>query len=289
MKYEIAILGADGLLGGELALGLQDKYSLIQSSRRGANNVKLHVSSTDEDFISFFSQLMPNAVVINAIGKLTQNINENSSCDIEDAILVNSLFPQRLARLTEKMGLRLIHFSTDAVFSRSSGAVDEHSVVSPEGAYGASKLLGETRGGSSLTIRCSFVGVKDSIKKTGMWAWILGLGDRAEIMGYKNQAWSGVTTNQLVDLCDKLINKKVFLSASLTSSLHHFCPNPVITKYQLAKLIAACCRPDVLVSARDDVSPVTRILVSRFNSLNKLVANENQQWQDLIIGRKVDR
>lgn len=288
MKYEIAILGADGLLGSELALGLQDKYSLIQSSRRSANNVKLHVGSADEDFISFFSQLMPNAVVINAIGKLTQNINENSSCDIEDATLVNSLFPQRLARLTKKMGLRLIHFSTDAVFSRSSGVVDEHSLVSPEGVYGASKLLGETRGVNSLTIRCSFVGVKGSIKKTGMWSWILDLDDAAEISGYKNHAWSGVTTNQLVDLCDKLINKDVFLQASLASPIHHFCPNKVITKYHLAQLIVACCRPDILVSAADDVRPVTRILVSRFNILNKLVINEDQSWRDLIVGRKID-
>lgn len=288
MRYEVAILGADGLLGSELALGLKDKYSLIQSSRRSFNDPALHVGSADEDFISFFSQLMPNAVVINAIGKLSQNINENSSRDVEDAILVNSLFPQRLARLTEKMGLRLIHFSTDAVFSKLSGVVDEYSVVSPEGVYGASKLLGEARGGSSLTIRCTFVGVKSSIKKTGMWAWILGLADGAEIRGYKNQAWSGVTTKQLVDLCDKLINKDVFLHASLASPVHHFCPNPVITKYQLAQLIAACCRPDIFVSACDDVSSVTRILVSRFNILNKLVANENQSWQDLIIGRKID-
>ena len=281
MKYEVAVLGADGLLGQELMAGLKDGHQLIGSSRRLGEHSQLSATSSDDDLISFFRKLTPNAIVINAIGKLAQNIDEASPQDIEEAIVVNSLFPRRLSRLTFNLGLRLVHISTDAVFSQSVDQVNENSQTSPDGIYGLSKLIGEAVGRNVINIRCSFIGCSDTKKKSGLWSWILGLDAGAEISGYQNHAWAGVTTRQLVELCDKLTDKDIFYGASSLSSIHHFCPNAVISKYQLAQLISLCCRPDIRVKAQNAPIPSTRILTSKFNLLNELVRG-NQSWHELI-------
>jgi len=285
MKYEIAVLGADGLLGQELMAGLKDRYLLIGSSRRPGGHSQLSATSSDDDLISFFHQLTPNAIVINAIGKLTQDIDESSPQDIEEAIVVNSLFPRRLSRLTSNMGLRLVHISTDAVFSKDVGEVNENSKTSPDGMYGLTKLIGEPVGRNVINIRCSFIGCVETEKKAGMWSWILGLNAGEEISGYQNHSWAGVTTRQLVQLCEKLKDEDIFYRLSSLSSIHHFCPNEVISKYQLVQIISSCCRPDIGVKAQNASNPVTRILTSKFNALNELV-KKNQSWHELILCNK---
>jgi dTDP-4-dehydrorhamnose reductase len=285
MKYDVAVLGADGLLGQELMTGLKDGHQLIGSSRRPGEHSQLSAASSDDDLISFFRKLTPDGIVINAIGKLAQNIDESNPQDVEEAIVVNSLFPRRLSRLTSNMGLRLVHISTDAVFSKDVDEVNENSQTSPDGVYGLSKLIGESVGKNVINIRCSFIGCAETKKKSGMWSWILGLNAGAEISGYQNHSWAGVTTRQLVQLCDKLTDKDIFYRLSSLSSIHHFCPNEVISKYQLARIISSCCRPDIGVKAQNASNPVTRILTSKFNALNELV-KRNQSWHELIMCNK---
>lgn len=283
MKYEVAILGAQGFLGENLICGLHGNYSVFGVSRAKHGGYRLSTNSTDKEILSIFEQLEPGALVINSIGKLAHSIDESNPLDVSEAFIVNSEFPRRLSKIALSKGLRFIHISTDAVFSNKAGAVDEVSLTSPQGIYGQSKVLGEVIGDNTLTIRCSFVGPSVGNRKSGLWSWIQHLEKNAIIDGFCNQLWSGVTTSQLVGLCYLLVDKKIFNQVAAISSIHHFCPNPVITKYDLVSLIAEQIRPDVLVNPKEHKISVTRNLVSKFNSLNKLVDRVDSDWKSLIV------
>jgi dTDP-4-dehydrorhamnose reductase len=179
--------------------------------------------------------------------------------------------------------LRIIHISTDAIFSNNARNVDESSLASPQGIYGETKLLGEISGSGAITIRCSFVGpAVAGLNQSGLWSWVQNLGQGECIRGFQNHQWAGVTINQLIHLCDLLVDKQTFHEVSTASSIHHFCPNPVITKYCLVSLIAKQIRPDIIVEPKDDNVAITRNLVSKYNSLNKLIVKDEISWKLLI-------
>ena len=156
------------------------------------------------------------------------------------------------------------------------------SLTSPQGVYGKSKLLGEVSNSNAVTIRCSFVGPSAGLNKSGLWSWIENLNQGEIISGFKNHLWSGVTTNQLIYLCDLLADNRIFQEVATVSSIHHFCPNPAITKYELVSLIAAQIRPDVIILPINHNIAITRNLLSKFNSLNKLFVNHKVIWKSLI-------
>lgn len=282
MKYEIAVLGAQGFLGGNLIHGLRLKYSILGTTRAGKDGAALAVTSSDEEIHLIFDQLKPGALVINTIGKLTNSIDELNSDDVSDAMLVNGKFPPRLSKIAFDRGLRFIHISTDAIFSNNVGNVDENSLTSPQGVYGKSKLLGEVSGSNAITIRCSFVGPAAGLNKSGLWSWVEHLNQGEVISGFQNHLWSGVTTNQLIYLCDLLADNRIFHEVATVSSIHHFCPNPAITKYDLVSLIATQIRPDIITLPKKHDMAITRNLLSKFNSLNKLFDNHELIWKSLI-------
>src|SRR5207244_2190179 len=94
-------------------------------------------------------------VVINAIGIVKQRATAH---DPVLSITLNSLFPHRLAALCRSSRARLIHFSTDCVFSGRRGDYSEDDNPDPVDLYGRSKLLGEVDGSGVLTIRTSIIG-----------------------------------------------------------------------------------------------------------------------------------
>ena len=278
----MAVLGAQGFLGENLIHGLRPKYSILGTTRAGKDGATLAATSSDEEIHLIYDQLKPGALVINAIGKLTNSIDELNSDNVSDAMLVNGKFPPRLSRIAFDRGLRFIHISTDAIFSNTVGDVDEKSLTSPQGVYGKSKLLGEVSNSNAVTIRCSFVGPSAGLNKSGLWSWIENLNQGEIISGFKNHLWSGVTTNQLIYLCDLLADNRIFQEVATVSSIHHFCPNPAITKYELVSLIAAQIRPDVIILPINHNIAITRNLLSKFNSLNKLFVNHKVIWKSLI-------
>jgi dTDP-4-dehydrorhamnose reductase len=282
MKYKVAVLGAQGFLGESLIKGLSKKHSVFGTTRTGKYGHILTANSSDQEIYSIFNQLLPGALIINTIGKLAHHINELNSEDVKNAKIVNEEFPQRLYKLASAEGLRLIQISTDAVFSNMAGNVDETSLANPQNVYGKTKLSGEIIGKHALTIRCSFIGPTVGLEKKGIWSWIMGLKYGEIINGFQNQLWSGVTTNQLIFLFDLLVDIKNFHKAVSVSSIHHFCPNAAITKYELVSLITRHTRPDIVVLPTNSEVTITRKLVSKFNILNKFIYQDNCNWSLLI-------
>ena len=174
---------------------------------------------------------------------------------------INAVFPHELARIAAEMDAKVVHVSTDAVFAPESGRCSEGDVPVPVDLYGRTKLLGEPSAPNALTIRCSIIG-PNPVKKTGLFEWVLNQPPKATITGYNDQLWRGVTTLQFAQLCARILEEDLFERLRNESSVHHFCPNEVVTKHRLVELLCRRFRPDLCVEQAAG-GAITRVLETR--------------------------
>jgi dTDP-4-dehydrorhamnose reductase len=196
--------------------------------------------------------------VVNCIAALKNAVESLDPRAADEASRINAVFPQELARSAAEIDFKLVHVSTDAVFAPESGRCLESDVPAPFDLYGRTKLLGEPSALNALTIRCSIIG-PNPVKKTGLLEWVLGQPRNATIPGYDDQLWRGVTTLQFAKLCSQIFQEDLFRQLRDESNVHHFCPNEVVTKYQLLQLLCRRFRPDIQVR-RAAGGPSNRIL-----------------------------
>ena len=127
--------------------------------------------------------------VINCAG-----ITKARATESIETIRVNSLAPHLLAQACMKYNVRLIHISTDCVFSGHRGNYAEEDTPDPVDLYGRSKLLGEVIDRLSLTVRTSFIG-REVGTRHGLVEWLLTQTGR--VQGYCRAFWSGLTAPAL--------------------------------------------------------------------------------------------
>ena len=161
-------------------------------------------------------------VVLNAIGIVKQR---DESKHAIPAILVNALFPHELAGLTRAKGMRLVHISTDCVFSGLRGMYTEADVPDPDDLYGRTKLLGEVLYPDCLTLRTSIVGWELQGRKS-LLEWFAS-NRRGRIKGYRMAIYTGLASGVLADLVVDLIQTRRDLGG-----LYHVSSAP-ISKYAL--------------------------------------------------------
>lgn len=153
-----------------------------------------------------FGVVQPN-VVVNCIGIVKQDA---SAKDPIASIAVNSLFPHRLAELCATRRARLIHLSTDCVFSGRKGNYSEDDLPDAVDLYGRTKLIGEVADERCLTIRTSMIGRE--LKGThGLLEWFFAQRD-GRVRGFKRAMFSGFTTQALAEVIGKIIVEQPELS-----------------------------------------------------------------------------
>ena len=164
-------------------------------------------------------------VIVNAAGIVKQRPEAK---EIIPSLEINSLLPHRLALLCKEAGARLIHISTDCVFSGRKGRYTESDTPDAEDLYGRSKLLGEVMEPHCLTLRTSMIG-RELQFKTGLLEWFLA--QRGTVHGFTHAIFSGFTTLELARIIEKIIT-----GYPRASGLYHVSSDP-ISKYDLLKLI----------------------------------------------------
>ena len=167
--------------------------------------------------IKKLQRLKPD-ILINCLG-ITNKEKIDNSRQIENFININSLLPHRLQRICSEMGTRLIHLSTDCIFSGSKGFYSEYDIPDPTDIYGKSKLLGEIDFENTLTIRKSVIG-HELVSRKGLLEWFLN--QNSSIQGYKNVIFSGLTVLELAKLIDKYIFPRSDLKGILNISGNQF-------------------------------------------------------------------
>jgi dTDP-4-dehydrorhamnose reductase len=199
---------------------------------RGFSASELSFLSTNIDvldhdrLISVIGSERPE-VVINCVGLIKQLA---SGSDPLLALPVNAVFPHRLARLCALTNSRLIHISTDCVFSGRRGNYTEDDIPDAEDLYGRSKLLGEVvQYGNAITLRTSIIG-RELCTGHSLVEWFLS--QREAAPGFSKAIFSGLPTSELA-----LIIRDVVVPRKELSGLYHVSAEP-ISKFDLLQLIA---------------------------------------------------
>ena len=198
----VLILGGDGMLGHRLLKHLRGKHDVRVTLRRGPSEYERYglfdesnsyygVEVLDQDKVTeVVADFRPEAV-LNAVGIVKQR---GAAKEAIPSLNVNSLLPHRLTLLCRAAGARLVHVSTDCVFSGKRGNYTEEDVPDAEDLYGRTKLLGEVAEPGSVTLRTSIIGLELS-RKTGLIEWFLE--QRGKIKGFRRAIDSGLTTPEL--------------------------------------------------------------------------------------------
>jgi dTDP-4-dehydrorhamnose reductase len=235
----LLIIGGDGMLGHQLWKHfrcLSEQFDTRVTLRRDFQDYQ-HYNLFDPKFsyagvdvrnfdrlIEVFADFKPN-VVINCVGIVKQRpIAKDSIISIE----INALLPHKLAVLCEAIGSRLIHPSTDCVFSGQKGNYTEADSPDPVDLYGRTKLLGEVNQPNTLTLRTSIIGLELD-RKASLVEWFLN--STQAVKGFQNAMYNGLTTIEI----SKLIQHLIVYFPQL-HGLYQVSSEP-ISKYELLCLI----------------------------------------------------
>lgn len=257
----VMILGVTGMLGSAVfRLFDQEGNDEVWGTLRNGSALRyFHMSQRerllvgvdvlDQDaLVRAFSVVRPD-VVINCVGLIKQLV------DAEDPLVVlpiNAMFPHRLAQLCGLAGIRVVHVSTDCVFSGRKGMYVENDLSDAEDLYGKSKFIGELHSvPHAITLRTSIIGHELNSNRA-LVDWFLA--QAGPVRGYSKAVFSGLPTIELA----KVI-KEVVLPRPELCGLYHVASEP-IAKSELLRLVAECYGKTV------DIVPDDRVVIDR--SLN---------------------
>lgn len=241
---KVLVLGCNGMAGSTISQYFKEKghdvYGLAMEK-----SVTLDESHSFVENATNFSALDKIITennfdyIINCIGIL----NKQTEVNRELSIVINSLLPHHLARVCASLETRVIHMSTDCVFSGAEGQYSEESLPDSPTFYGRTKAMGELNDDKNLTIRTSIVGPDINERGIGLFNWFMA--QKGEINGYTHAIWSGVTTIELAKIMEKCAKEKC-------TGLVNMVNNTTISKCDLLKLFKyAFNRKDVEIVGYD--------------------------------------
>lgn len=272
MRLKVLVLGSTGLIGHQVFKYLvnTEKYEIYNISyRKKLNNesVLCDVRNQDE-FFDIVKSISPD-VIINCIGILIQG----SNLDPENAIFINAYFPHMLMNLADKLNSKLIHISTDCVFSGEKGVpYIEKDFKDGKGIYAKSKGLGEIINENHLTLRTSVIGPELKTDGEELFHWFMSQSQK--INGYTKVIWSGVSTLILAKVVGWAIENKI-------TGLYHVTNNKAIDKFTLLNLIKKYTKKNISIIPFDRIELNKSFIDSR-KELNFEIPTYDQMVKEMI-------
>jgi dTDP-4-dehydrorhamnose reductase len=276
---KVLILGGSGMLGHKLWQELSpqldthvtlredfsaySEYGLFDPSRS-----KCHVSVFDIGSVEAAIEDLRPDVVVNCIGAVKQTAEAK---DPFISIAVNSLFPHQLAQFCRAVKSRLIHISTDCVFSGREGNYSEDDLADAEDLYGRTKFLGEVAGEGCMTIRTSMVG-RELQSTNGLIEWFMSQEGKT-VPGYMRSIFSGLTTNALAKLIVQIVNDH-----RDTDGIWHVASEP-IRKHDLLCMVKEVYGFNIEITP-DETHIVDRTLNG--DRFRKRTGYVTPSWQEMI-------
>lgn len=268
------MLGSTGLIGVTVLKVLSEKPSLdvFGTVRSECSALKLKNIFTGVDIqdhskvLDIFVSIHPD-IVINCVGATKHKGDGNQPIN---AINLNALFPHTLAQICNLIGTRLIHISTDCVFSGKKGSYTECDEPDADDVYGKSKALGEVLYGDTLTIRTSTIG-HELNTNYGLLNWFLSQENKCK--GFKNAVFSGLPTVVLAQVIRDYI-----LNNNSLKGLYHIAASP-INKYDLLKLIAEVYGKKIDIELNEEFVIDRSLDATKFNLATGFKCPE---WRQLI-------
>lgn len=268
---KVLVVGCKGMAGHVVKNYLQstlnyEVWGIARGVESENNLINLDVSNTKE-----LENILSKGdfdVVINCIGLLNKTAEDNP----ELAVWFNSYFPHLLSSFGRKHNFKLIHISTDCVFSGKEGGYKEDSFKNGIGFYAQSKALGEVVNSKDLTFRTSIIGPELKQNGIGLFHWFMNQTD--EISGFTEAYWSGVTTIELAKGINEAIKQDL-------TGLYQFVNNSKICKYNLVKEFNT-----VFKGGKTKITPksdykVDKSLISTRNDFDYIVPSFNTMIKEM--------
>lgn len=278
-KTKVLVLGASGMLGNAvLRLFAQSAGYEVLGSARSTSALRLLPEELSDRVVcgvdvenmdtltSLFAKARPD-VVINCIGLVKQLAEAH---DPLAAIPINALLPHRLARLCDVAGARLVHMSTDCVFSGAKGMYTESDISDAKDLYGRSKYLGEVDYPQAITLRTSIIGHELS-GVDSLVGWFLA--QHGGVKGFRRAIFSGLPTVELA----RVIRDHVLPHSEL-HGLYHVSAEP-INKFDLLTLIARAYGKTIAITP-DDTLVIDRSLDS--SRFREITGYKPTAWPQLV-------
>ena len=227
MKF--LVLGASGMAGHLIAVFLHERGHQVLAASR--SEISIGVPWVPFDATGKAGQcgeLIADGdidIIVNCVGVLNQSAEERKA----EAAYLNAYFPHWLADMTKNRHTRIIHLSTDCVFSGQRGHYKETDVRDGTTFYDRSKALGELNDAKNLTFRNSIVGPDRNPAGIGLFNWFMR--QTNAVKGYTASLWNGVTTLHLA----KAIERAAVIGLS---GLYQLVPPEAISKHDLLVLFS---------------------------------------------------
>jgi len=244
LNKKVLILGSSGLIGHQVYNYLKDNSDFVLTnisySRRLNNETILLDARNERKFFNQIKVIQPNYIV-NCIGVLISEAKQNP----ESAMSLNAHLPHRLVKLSKKINAKLIHMSTDCVFSgKKQSPYIETDEMDGKDTYAKTKALGEVISENHLTIRTSVIGPELTNGSEELFHWFMN--QSGVIEGFTEAIWSGVTTLELAK------SVKWFVENN-TTGLYHLTNGIPIKKYDLLHLFKKYTKKNIEIAKVDGI------------------------------------
>ena len=276
----ILILGADGMIGHKIAQSLED-FELILASRKsislksiGIIKGKMVLHNLITDSLDLLLDSTTPDIIINCAGITTRRgVVDN----IVNTGLLNSELPHKLDSWANLNSKKLIHFSTDCVFSGNRGNYLDNDFADADDIYGKSKALGEVDSPNTLTLRCSMIG-RELYNFTELFEWLLKNKNK-KIEGYSNTFYSGITTVRMGIILNQILKKNLNLSG-----IYNISSTP-ISKFDLLIKLSNAFNLNVEVKQNTNNKSNKVLISEKFTEITGIYP---PNWDDLISEFKED-
>lgn len=250
----VLVLGSGGMAGHVVSTYLEETGSYKVSTLSGKHRVHSDTVLLDVMDQTSFNLYLDNHtfdVIVNCIGSLIQ-----ASAGRKDrSVYLNSYLPHMLEQRYAETSTKIVHLSTDCVFSGANPPYEENSV--PDGLlfYDRSKFLGEIVNSKDLTFRMSIIGPDSQEKGVGLFNWFYA--QTGNVFGYTRAIWNGITTITLA----KAIHRAIDLDLT---GLYHLVPANNISKFDLLTIFRdVFSRNDITLERMDAVAADKTLLNTR--------------------------
>lgn len=265
MTNKVLILGASGMLGHaclRIFQGLPE-FETHGTCRRPSNENVRTFDAMCDSIDGLIKEINPDWI-INCIGIIKQKIDETDESSIAHTRQVNEVFPRQLANAVAGTKIKVIQIATDCVFD---GAAGQYYEIAPHNAvdlYGKTKSHGEILSPEFMNLRVSIIG-REVASNFSLVDWFLSNGFGAQVYGYSNHFWNGITTVAFARIAAGLIRNNQFESGTF-----HVVPSNEVSKYELLELVRRhFSREDISISQIDAPITVNRTLRTSNQELNR--------------------
>lgn len=272
---KVLILGGTGMAGHTISIFFREAGHDVTAFSRSKVDYCKNINGDITDFESLKNIINEDQydVIINAIGILNQDAEDHKS----NAVLLNSYLPHFLSDTTKNMKTRVIHMSTDCVFSGKTGVYAETSFRDGETFYDRSKALGELENNKDLTFRNSIIGPDMSERGIGLFNWFMKQED--QISGFTRVIWTGVTTLTLAKAMEQALKENL-------TGLYNLVNNKTISKYELLKLFNKYIKDEKIEILPSDKISIDKSLVNNRTDFSfkvpsyEVMVAEMNEWID---------